>query len=89
MAITSSLDGVDSVELWTSAFYLEGKGKGTSKAKAEVRYYFESQIFYLTTSNTIPKYLNSRLKAAQEAMVPFVVYAYSHLHLRRYLHHHL
>jgi len=84
MAMTSSWDAV---KLWTSAHYLEGKG--TSKAKAEVRYYFESQIFYLTTSKTIPEYLHSRLKAAQEAMVPFIAYVYSHLHLPRYLHHYL
>ena len=68
MATNSSWDAV---ELWTSAFYHEGEG--TSKAKSEAQYYFESQIFYLATSKTIPEYLHSRLEAAQEAEVPFIV----------------
>ncbi|KAF2006245.1 hypothetical protein P154DRAFT_559354 [Amniculicola lignicola CBS 123094] len=64
----------DAVELWTSSSFLETNGP--SKAKSEVQHYFESKIFYLSTSETIPKYLRSRLTAAEETRSPFVVIAY-------------
>ncbi|ORY14455.1 hypothetical protein BCR34DRAFT_560453 [Clohesyomyces aquaticus] len=61
------------VELWTSAFYFDGKPM--SKARVETQFYFESQVFYPGTSTQIPEYLGSRLEKAREASVPFVAIA--------------
>lgn len=68
MASSSSWDAV---ELWTSAIFLDENS--TSKAKSKVQYYFESEVFYLSTSKEVPQYLESRARAAHDANVPFIV----------------
>jgi hypothetical protein len=62
---------MESVTLWTSASYLEKES--TSKAKSEMRYYFESQTFFIGTALDIPEYLQKRFEAAQEARTPFIM----------------
>lgn len=63
---------VDRVTIWTSVGYLEKEG--SSKAKAEMRYYFESQVFYDVTALQMPEYLQTRLRASEEANVPLIMW---------------